>query len=119
MSITLTNKEIFSVGGVATETNDTSANMRIGISFDNPNQCVLDFKAGTIISGFLVPGQHGSYITLTVDLLTGNWISNTGQKGTIPAGSLANFVAQFKTLRNAAESYMVGQNLIPGTQVPW
>jgi hypothetical protein len=119
MSITLTNAEQWLIGGVSQENNNAAANMRYTVDFSNPNTVTFEFQTGVVSGATVIPGQHSTSTHLTVDMATGKWVSSNGLTGTVPAGPLANFVAQFKAIRNSVESYAVAQNIILGTAVAW
>jgi hypothetical protein len=119
MSITLTTPKKVALNDVVIENNTQGACMGYSIDFFS-NTFVATLRTGVVQGGNLNAGVYGDLVTLTVNLTTGAWTSSNGLTGTVPGGALANFVNQFKTDRNATESYAAGSSgIMPGVQVPW
>jgi hypothetical protein len=125
MSITLTNPTLVEVNGATVE-NDTDGAATLKNNDYLANQLVFTLRTGTLQSGDLNAGNYGPYVTVTVDLATGNWWSSdssaNGPKmnGTMSASDLANFQSGVAANRNMIEAFAAGPSgIMPGTQVPW
>ena len=121
--ITLTTPRTITVTGpgAATENDSQGVNTSYDVDFvANTVTFRLDMGAGAP-SAFVV-GQFGVPATVVINLTSGHWDSfaSTGNfSGTVPAGPLANFVAQAKAARNAIESFAAANSIMPGSQTPW
>lgn len=122
MSITLTTPTSVTITGPGAISETDSVGACAYMSVDYINQiATFEFRTGTLVNGNLKAGQYGPMVTLTVNLLTGAWISSTGQSGVIAGGALTSFNTQVKGDRNLVETFAAGGNgnFLPGTQVPW
>ena len=122
MSITLTTGNLVAVNGV-TKVNDTSAfctNMMVDYV---AGTATFAFKIGTMSGNtFTTDTQYGNTVTLTVNLITGNWASfdtvNGNKAGNISGAALTNFVNEHIAIQNAIETFAAGASgILPGTQV--
>lgn len=121
MSITLPASLVttFTVGGVTTETNASSACVPISIDFVG-NRASFAIQQGLTSGPNFTPGPHGSVINVSLNLVSGAWIADNGLSGTLGGAGLTNLNTTLRGLRNSAESFVTTNNIIVGgTQVPW
>jgi hypothetical protein len=122
MSITLQNAGInqLIVGGVTVETDAASAVTDYAVDLQ-AGTLTVTLKKGTATGTVFAPGQITSgNVQVIVNLLTGAWTSYpSGLSGTLGASALSTLQAQVVGDRNLFETFAVGNNIMPGTQVPW
>lgn len=123
MSITLTAAQAtaFQLGGVTVESNPNAACVPIQIDF-NANTVTFILQQGTTSGANFTIGAHGQFVSVTINLVTGQWSTNgaIGISGTLSAPALANLLTTLRGLRNSAETFAINNGIIPGaTQVPW
>jgi hypothetical protein len=123
MSITLTTPKTVSINGVQQE-NDTQGAATL-LSYDFlANVATLRFSIGSGAPSAFNVGVYDTPILLTVNMTTGAWTavntqSGTGVgSGTFSGAGFTSFQSQFKSIRNAAETFASTQ-FMPGTQVAW
>jgi len=121
MSITLTTPKQVSINGVVQE-NDTQGAATV-LHYDfNSNVASWRFDIGSGAPSTFNIGVYNVPITLTVNMTTGAWTAeSTGVtlgSGTFSGAGFTSFQNQFKTIRNAAETFAANQ-FMPGTQVAW
>jgi hypothetical protein len=117
MSITLSNAAVVSIGGSTVESDANSAATYMEVSF--PNIIRLYFDYGTTAGQVFTPGVRVGRVIVSIDLVTGIWSGSNGTSGTLVGAALTNLQATVKGWRNAAETFAVNQNVLPGSQVAW
>lgn len=117
--ITLTTGKLVAINGVTQENDTQGAVVSYTVDFlANTATFVLQIGSGAP-AAFNV-GVYSVPITVTVNLVTGAWLSSNGLSGTIGGGALANFNTSIKADRNLAEGFSAGgSGILPGTQTAW
>lgn len=121
MSITLTNP-VVTQQGVSTLENDTVAGAST-YTLDAATAapvfvCRLQLGTG-VLSQAISVNKYSSQITVSVNLVTGAWATDTGVSGTLSGGALTSFVNSLKALRNTVETFAITNGIVAGTQVGW
>ncbi|SRR6266436_342105 len=117
--ITLTTGKLVAINGV-TQENDTIGGI-VSMHVDYLAQTVtFVLQIGQLVSNNINVGAYSSPVTVTINLVTGAWTSSGGQSGTVGAGALTTLNNQFKSDRNAVETFAAGgSGILPGTTVAW
>ena len=123
MSITLTTGKTVLINGVQQE-NDTQG-AAVAMSYDFlANVATIRFSIGSGAPAAFNIGVYDAPILLTVNMTSGVWSAVNVQSGaTVGSGTFSgagftSFQNQFKTIRNAAETFASIQFML-GTQVAW
>jgi hypothetical protein len=123
MSITLTTAKTVSINGVQQESDTQGAATLLSYDF-LANIATLKFSIGSGAPSAFNIGVYDSPILLTVNMTTGVWSAITIQtgavvgSGTFSGAGFTSFQSQFKSIRNAAETFASTQFML-GTQVAW
>ncbi len=119
MPITLTNPVVVSQGSNTIESDASAAANHIELNLDQ-GLAIIRFKNGTLAGGIFTAGTVApGNVVVTINLITGDWTSSTGQSGTLSGVALQTGQQQVETYANGVESFATSQGIIPGTQVPW
>jgi hypothetical protein len=119
MSITLAAGQVATVtlGGVTVENDTGGAATQMNVNFAGPD-IVLVLTKGVVSGSTFTAGTQTS-ISVTINLVTGFWISTNGLSGTLSGAALTNFQTTVKGWRNSVETFAVNNSILPGTQVAW
>lgn len=118
MSITLTTGRLVTINGVTQENDTQGVNTGYAVDFLG-NTVTFTFAIGSGAPALFNIGVYNLPVSLTVNLTNGAWTSTNGFSGVIAGGPLANFVSQTKAIRNTVETFVAGNTVMSGTQVPW
>lgn len=121
MSITLTTGKLVVINGVTQENDDAGSCVSFTVDFIAHTASFV-FKIGQRSGANFNVGNYSGLTHLRVNLVTGEWESVDENSvrfvGTIDPGTIAAYLAQFNSDRNAAEVFASAQ-IMPGTQVAW
>jgi hypothetical protein len=114
--------EVFQRNGVTIETHDTAALCFV----------VSDLLSGSLNATMLygtpasnsfakgpTAGPQTAPITITINLTSGVWNSSNGLSGTLLSATLTALNTNQKNIRNAIESIVNANSVIPGSVVAW
>lgn len=123
MSITLTTGTLIAKNGVTVENDTQGAATYLTYDF-LANIATLRFSIGSGAPSAFNVGVYDTPIVLTVNMTTGAWTAVSVQSGvvlnsgTFSGAGFTSFQSQFKSIRNAAETFASTQFML-GTQVAW
>jgi len=118
MSITLTTGKLVAINGVTQENDSQGACVSFSVDF-LANVATFTFGIGSGAPAAFNLGVYNAPVSVSVNLATGAWTSTNGFSGVIAGAALTNFVAQSKSNRNTAETFVAGNSVMPGTTVAW
>jgi hypothetical protein len=123
MSITLTTPQLVAINGSTVENDTQGAATLLDYNFLS-NVATIKFDIGSGAPSAFNVAVYDTPIILTVNMTTGVWSavqSVTGiiaGSGTFSGAGFTSFQNQFKSIRNAAETF-ASTTFMLGTQVAW
>jgi len=110
--------ETYTLGGVTVESHVASAIIGINDNFPGKTS-VYTFAQGGPSDNTFAPGPRSSTPTISVDLVTGRYVTSTGLTGTLTGAQLTALLNSQRTEKNAIENFANAIGLLPGTVVAY